>query len=191
MMPRRLPLALALAVLLLSGRSLILAQSAALIVESPTLTAHETIPRDHTPDGRNASPALTWRGLPAGTRELAVVCADFGAGNPPPWVHWIVYGIPATAAGLPENLPLGGEEPMPEAIRGAQQGLNGWRRALYRGPAPPPGKPHVYHFTVYALDSQIAPAAGQPPFTRAELMAAMRGHVLAEGSLVAVYQRQK
>ena len=44
-----------------------------------------------------------------------MVCADFGAGSPPPWVHWIVYGIPATAGGLPEGLPILPETPMPRS----------------------------------------------------------------------------
>ena len=112
------------------------------------MASGETMPRRYTPDGHNVSPPITWSGLPEGTREIAVVCADFGAGSPPPWVHWIVYGIPATAGGLPEGLPILPETPMPAELDGAIQGLNGWRRPYYRGPAPPAGTPHLYHFTV-------------------------------------------
>lgn len=101
---------------------------ARLTVESPAFEQNGAIPRQFTPDGNNVSPPLRWSGVPSGTREFAVVCADFGAGNPPPWVHWIVYGIPATAKGLPENLPIEAAAPMPASIAGAQQGLNGWRR---------------------------------------------------------------
>ena len=99
-----------------------------IVVESPTIAAGETMPRMYTPDGRNLSPPLTWKDLPEGTRQLAVVCADFGAGNPPPWVHWIIYGIPATASGLPEGLPIISGQAMPDEISGAIQGHNGWRR---------------------------------------------------------------
>ena len=33
------------------------------------------------------------------------------------------------------------------------QGVSGFRRPIYCGPAPPPGKPHHYHFVVFALDA--------------------------------------
>ncbi len=75
-------------------------------VASPTLKADETMPRDYTPDGRNLSPPLTWSNLPAATKEIAVVCEDPDAGNPPPFVHWVIYKIPATAKGLPEGIPI-------------------------------------------------------------------------------------
>ena len=107
-------------------------------VESRAVKTAEMMTRDYTPDGRNVSPPLSWTNVPAGTKELAVVCADFGAGNPPPWVHWIIYKIPPTAAGLPEAIPFDAATPMPREVAGAVQGLNGWRKAIYRGPAPPP-----------------------------------------------------
>jgi Raf kinase inhibitor-like YbhB/YbcL family protein len=159
-------------------------------VSSPTLKEGEAIPRQYTPDGRNDSPPLTWTGVPAGARELAVVCEDPDAGNPPPFVHWIVYRIPATAKGLPEALPIDAATKMPADLSGAVQGTNGFRRTLYRGPAPPPGKPHNYHFVVYALDAPVAVKAGQPPMTRAELLEAIKGHVIGQGELVAIYERQ-
>jgi len=58
-----------------------------ILVESPVLTSGDAMPRVYTPDGQNLSPPLTWSNLPDGTREIAVLCSDFGAGNPPPWVH--------------------------------------------------------------------------------------------------------
>ena len=155
-------------------------------VESPAIASGATMPRSYTPDGRNVSPPITWTRLPAGTRELAVVCADFGAGNPPPWVHWIIYGIPATAGGLPEGLPILPETAMPAELAGAIQGLNGWRRPYYRGPAPPAGTPHLYHFTVYALDE---PLGLEPGLTRRKLLEAMEGHVIGRGDLVPIYER--
>ena len=119
-----------------------------LVIDSPTLKAGAMMPRDYTPDGRNVSPPLTWTNVPAGTRGFAVVCEDFDAGNPPPFVHWVIYNIPGTAKGLPENVPIDPSIPMPAELAGAVQGLNGFKRAMYRGPAPPAGKPHRYHFVV-------------------------------------------
>jgi Raf kinase inhibitor-like YbhB/YbcL family protein len=158
-------------------------------VSSPTLRQGEPVPRDHTPDGRNDSPALTWSNVPPGTKEFAVLCEDPGVGNPPPFVHWIVYGIPGTAKGLPATLPIDGS-PMPTEIAGTVQGLSGFRRAIYRGPAPPPGKVHEYHFVVYALDAKVQPKPNQPPLTRAQLLEAIEGHVIGKGELVATYERK-
>ena len=144
------------------------------------------MPRDYTPDGRNLSPPLTWKNLPEGTKEIAVVCADFGAGNPPPWVHWVIYGIPAKVNGLPIGLPIQKDEPLPAELANAKQGLNSWKLPLYRGPAPPPAKPHVYHFTVYALDAQLNLPQG---LNREELLEEMAGHILGQGDLVPIYER--
>jgi Raf kinase inhibitor-like YbhB/YbcL family protein len=158
-------------------------------VTSPTLKEGETIPRQYTPDGRNDSPPLAWSGVPAAAKELAVVCEDPDAGNPPPFVHWVVYKIPATAKGLPEALPIDSTTKMPADLAGTVQGTNGFRRTLYRGPAPPAGKPHHYHFVVYALDAPIATKPGQVPLTRGELLEAIKGHVIGQGELVALYER--
>src|SRR5712671_237619 len=158
-------------------------------VSSPTLKEGEPIPAAHSPDGRNDSPSLEWRNAPAATKEFAVVCEDPDAGNPPPFVHWVVYKIPASAQRLPTALPIDGSA-MPPEIDGALQGLSGFRRALYRGPAPPPGKVHHYHFIVYALDTAIETKADQPPLTRAQLLEAMRGHIIGQGELVATYERK-
>jgi Raf kinase inhibitor-like YbhB/YbcL family protein len=156
-------------------------------VESSTVKADQTIPREHTADGPNVSPSLTWSNLPAGTKELAVVLEDPDAGNPPPFVHWVMYKIPATAKGLPENVPFEPGVPMPAEIAGAVQGVSGFRRPIYRGPAPPPGKPHHYHFVVYALDANLDL---KPGLNRLELLDAIKGHVIGQGELVAVYERK-
>jgi Raf kinase inhibitor-like YbhB/YbcL family protein len=159
-----------------------------LTVTSPTLVADRPMPRQHTPDGRNDSPALAWSGAPAATKEFAVVCEDPDAGNPPPFVHWVLYKIPPTATGLPEALPFDGS-PLPASLTGAVQGLSGFRRPYYRGPAPPPGKPHHYHFIVYALDTAL-PAPTLLPMTRAELLGAMKGHIIGQGEIVSIYERK-
>jgi Raf kinase inhibitor-like YbhB/YbcL family protein len=163
------------------------AQAAAqLVVESPTIAAGQPIPRDHSPDGRNESPPLSWGGLPAGTRQLAVICEDHGAGNPPPWVHWIVYNVPASATGLPQGIPFDADDAMPAGLDGVRQGSNGWGLAMYRGPAPPAGTVHEYEFTVFALDSALDLPGG---LNRAELLHAIEDHVLGRATLAATYPR--
>ncbi len=164
------------------------AQSAAtLVVTSPTLKAGETIPADYTADGKNISPPLQWSGAPASTKEFAVVCDDPDVPMPQPFVHWVIYKIPGTAKGLPENIPIDPAVAMPAEVAGAVQGTSGFRRPIYRGPAPPPGKPHHYHFKVYAIDAVLDLKAG---LTKAELLEAIKGHVVGEGELVAIYERK-
>jgi len=185
------PYMLAASALFVATSDMLVAQTptAQLLLSSPTLNHGESVPIAHTPDGRNDSPAIAWSNVPVGTKEFAVVCEDPDAGNPPPFVHWVVYRIPATAKGLPVALPIDGSA-MPTEISGAVQGLSGFRRALYRGPAPPRGKVHHYHFIVYALDAPIAVQADQPPLTRAQLLAAMQGHIIGKGEIVATYERK-
>jgi Raf kinase inhibitor-like YbhB/YbcL family protein len=165
-----------------------LAQTVAtLTVTSPAIKAGETIPAEYTADGRNVSPPLQWTGAPATTKEFAIVCDDPDVPMPQPFVHWVIYKIPGTANGVPENLPIDPATPMPAEITGALQGPSGFRRPIYRGPAPPPGKPHHYHFRVYAIDAVLDL---KPGLNKAELVEAIKGHVVAEGELVAIYERK-
>jgi Raf kinase inhibitor-like YbhB/YbcL family protein len=163
---------------------------ATLTVTSPTLKANETVPVDHTADGRNVSPALMWSGAPANTKQFALIYDDPDVmfGNPPAsFVHWVVYKIPGTATGLPAELPMDAVLTGPSEIAGTIQGLSGFKRTGYRGPAPPPGKPHHYTWTVYALDAELPL---EPGLNRNQLLEAMKGHIIGQGSLVAIYERK-
>lgn len=163
------------------------AQAPAVItVTSATLKANETIAKDHTADGRNVSPALMWSGAPTATKQFALVCDDPDVPMPGGFVHWVVYKIPGAAKGLPAELPMDATLAAPADIAGTIQGISGFRRAGYRGPAPPPGKPHHYTFTVYALDAELPLAEG---LNRTQLMEAIKGHIIGQGSLVALYER--
>ena len=177
------------AALMLSVASVASAQTpAAITVTSPTLKANEVVPIDHTADGKNTSPALSWAGAPAGTKQFALVYDDpdvvFGGQT---FVHWVVYKIPGTAKGLPADLPMDAVLTGPADIAGSIQGLSGFKRTGYRGPAPPPGKPHHYTWTVYALDAELPLAEG---LNRNQLMEAIKGHIIGQGSLVAIYERK-
>ena len=74
----------------------------------------------------------------------------------------------------------------PAELAGAIQGPSGFRQTGYRGPAPPPGKPHHYTFTVYALDADLPLAPG---LNRNQLMEAIKGHIIGQGALVSLYER--
>jgi Raf kinase inhibitor-like YbhB/YbcL family protein len=177
------------AALVLSLAATAVAQTpATLTVTSPTLKANEVVPIDHTADGKNVSPALSWTGAPANTKQFALVYDDpdvvFGGQT---FVHWVVYKIPGTAKGLPAELPMDPVLTAPADIAGSIQGLSGFKRTGYRGPAPPPGKPHHYTWTVYALDAELPLEQG---LNRNQLMEAMKGHLIGQGSLVAIYERK-
>jgi len=178
----------ALAIAVVFAASAAAQAPATITVTSPTLKANEVVPIDHTADGKNLSPALMWSGAPANTKQFALVYDDpdvmFGGQT---FVHWVVYKIPGTATGLPAELPMDAVLTAPPEIAGAIQGLSGFRRAGYRGPAPPPGKPHHYTWTVYALDAELPL---EPGLNRNQLMDAIKGHIIGQGSLVAIYERK-
>ncbi len=154
----------------------------AIQVTSPAFTAGASIPRKHSGEGDDLSPPLAWSGLPEGTQAVAVICDDPDAPTAEPWVHWVIYDLPPAAAGLPEGVPS--QETLAD---GTKQGLNTWPRLGYNGPMPPPGHgPHRYFFKVYALD---APTGLEPRATKSDILAAIDGHILAQGELVGTYER--
>lgn len=156
----------------------------AMEIQSPSFRPNEPIPKRFTGDGEDISPQLTWTGMPQDARELALICDDPDAPRPEPWVHWVIYKIPAQATGLPENVAK--TETLDEPA-GLLQGRNSWRRIGYGGPAPPPGHGvHHYHFKLYALDTVLSTGPGMD---KDQLLAAMKGHILAECELVGTYER--
>jgi Raf kinase inhibitor-like YbhB/YbcL family protein len=68
---------------------------------------------------------------------------------------------------------------------GAKHGKNDFRKFGYGGPCPPGGT-HRYYFKVYALDSMLNLDAG---IMKADLVQAMKGHILVEGQLMGRYKR--
>lgn len=160
-----------------------------IIVESQAFKAGEPLPKDYALEGRNLSPPLTWRNLPAGTKQLAVLVEDPGGANPTPNVLWVLYKIPATTTGLPEHVPPGATLSTPAELAGAMQGVADYGSVEpgYRGPSPPRGAAHHYRFIVFALDAALDL---KPNLDRMGLLRAMQGHVIGEGEIVATYQRQ-
>lgn len=163
-------------------------QAANLTLESAAFRDGEAIPLAHSPYGDNVSPALTWSSVPAGTEQFALILDDPDAPMAEPFVHWVLYNIPGSARGLPEGLPTDASLQEPSRLAGTIQGLTGRRRPGYFGPRPPAGSgPHHYTFTLYALDADLDL---QPGLNKAELLAAIEGHVIGEGKLVGLYEAQ-
>jgi hypothetical protein len=138
------------------------------------------IPAKFTCSGAGISPQLAWSAPPAKTASLALIVTDPDAPRGT-WVHWVLYNLPAGTRALPEGLPVLGQLP-----DGALQGRNDFGNIGYGGPCPPPGSPHHYVFTLYALDAKLNLPAGA---TRAQVEAALPGHILASGRLVGLYQQ--
>jgi Raf kinase inhibitor-like YbhB/YbcL family protein len=137
------------------------------------------IPSKHTCDGQDVSPALKWPSVPDGTKSIALICDDPDASRGA-FVHWVLYNLPADARELPEG--ASGDGTLPA---GACQGTNDFGETGYNGPSPPGGT-HRYFFKLYALDATVNLHAGA---RKADLLQAMKGHILAEGQLMGKYKR--
>lgn len=157
----------------------------ALTLESSAFAPGTEIPREYTCQGIDVSPALSWSTVPATAKSLVLIVEDPDVPDPAApertWVHWVLYDIPATATGLPRDVPTEG---LPD---GTRDGQNDWKRAGWGGPCPPIGR-HRYVFKLYAL-SEPLPDMGLA--TARALEKAMKGHVVAEAELVGTYEKSK
>ncbi len=151
----------------------------ALVIISSVFSEGQAIPNRYTCDGPDVSPDLAWSGVPETAVSLALICDDPDAPMGT-WVHWVLFNIPADADGLPAEVPS-------DAIleNGARHGKNDFGKLGYGGPCPPGGT-HRYFFKFYALDTQVELDSGS---TKAELLEAMEGHILAEAQLMGIYSR--
>jgi Raf kinase inhibitor-like YbhB/YbcL family protein len=150
---------------------------------SAAFEAGKPIPKQYTGEGNDISPALAWSDLPEGTKEMALICDDPDAPRKEPWVHWVLAKIPADANGLAEGASAAKADKHPE---GMVEGKNDFGTIGYQGPMPPPGKAHRYFFRLYALDTSLEVKQG---LTKADLLKAMDGHILATGELMGTYER--
>jgi len=150
-------------------------------ITSTAFSNQGAIPALYTCEGKDISPPLVWTDVPAGAKSLALIVDDPDAPDPAApkmtWVHWVLYNLPATYAGLPEGI-----KTLPA---GTKEGLNDWKRTGYGGPCPPIGR-HRYYHKLYALDT-VLPDLKAP--TKAQLEQAMKGHVIGEAQLMGSYQK--
>lgn len=149
-------------------------------VQSSAFGMNGSIPARYTADGEDVAPPLAWSTPPPTAKSIAIIVDDPDAPDPAApqrtWVHWVVTGIPATTTSL------AGGRALPH---GVVMGTNDFRQRAWRGPSPPIGR-HRYFFKIYALDIQLA----APGITKIELLAAMKGHIVAQGELVGTYARE-
>jgi Raf kinase inhibitor-like YbhB/YbcL family protein len=149
-------------------------------LSSPAFEAGGSIPKKHTGEGEDVSPALSWSQAPGGTRSFAVVCHDPDAPlitqqGTYGFVHWVLYNIPAQITSLPEG------------VKDYTQGNNDFGKAGYGGPMPPNGHgPHRYYFWLLALkeETKLEPGLGM-----GELLAKVEPITAGMNRLVGIYER--
>jgi Raf kinase inhibitor-like YbhB/YbcL family protein len=184
--PRRRPVRAALLsiVFVLSLAAASKEATVTLRITSSAFADGTEIPAKYTCEGNDTSPPLAWSGVPAGAKSLVLIVDDPDAPDPKApkltWVHWVLYNLPPSSTGLPEA--VGAALPP-----GTKVGFNDWKRADFGGPCPPIGR-HRYFHKLYALDTELSLAKSA---TKADVEAAMRGHVLAEAQIMGTYQKAK
>ena len=154
-----------------------------MVLTSPDFQNQGMIPKKHTCDGRDISPALNWSNVPSEAKSLVLIVDDPDAPDPAApqrtWVHWVLYNIPVTSESLAQGIE---KRALP---KGTLEGLNDWGRTGFGGPCPPIGR-HRYFHKLYALNI-VLPDLKKP--TKAKLEAAMEGHVISKAELIGLYQK--
>ena len=188
-MPAFRSLLLAAAIMPLTGASLVAQQAGPpptpMGLTSSSFTDGGIIPDKYTQaTTAPVSPALAWTGVPAGTQSFALIVDDPDTAlqrTTNEVLHWAAFNIPATATSLPESVP--NEATLPD---GTIQPLNTGKKNGFMGPGARGNVYHHYTFQLYALDTKLSLG---PDATRAQIMAAMDGHVLAKAVLVGRFHR--
>lgn len=103
-------------------------------------------------NGENVSPQLVWENPPAGTQSFAVTIFDKDAPTGSGFWHWVIFNIPADVKELKSGA---GDISKGIAPNEAIQIRNDAGSFGYVGPCPPPGGPHEYLITVFALKSKL------------------------------------
>jgi Raf kinase inhibitor-like YbhB/YbcL family protein len=137
--------------------------------------------------GEGTSPAMTWANAPAGTQSFVLNMHDMDLARnktTEDQAHWVVWNIPATATALPEGVPKGSQL----ADGSYQISVTG---PMYRGPGAGANGPfHHYMFELYALDTKLDVTPSADAFeTRAKVMNAIQGHILAKAVYGGLFRR--
>lgn len=156
-----------------------------LTVSTKSFADQSAIPARHSYLQGNVSPDISWTAGPKGTKSYAVICQDPDAPRKDPWVHWIVFNIPADVQSLAQGL-----SNKAKLDHGIQQGRNDYpdrvKQIGWGGPNPPSGT-HRYYFYVYALDCDLPELKDKTP-NKDELLRAIKKHkVLGQGLLIGTY----
>jgi len=151
---------------------------------SPAFAQGGAIPALYTADGERISPPLVWIGVPPEAESLVLLIEDQDSPTPRPLVHAILADMkPADGELAAGALPSPGNQGEDLGM-----GRNSYMQRGWLPPDPPRGHgPHHYSFQMFALD--MVPEFRSVP-GRSALVDALRGHVIARGTLVGTYERR-
>ena len=152
-----------------------------MLVYSSAFKNGQAIPFDYTGDSGNGSvnPPLEISDVPSLAQSLAIICSDPDAPSGP-YIHWVIWNIPPSTAEISAGT-------APTGIAGRNSGgYNG-----YRGPNPPAGSVHHYHFTVYALNEMIPDNILTSYSNAADLEQVIAGHKLDQAEIIGTYSKDQ
>lgn len=148
-------------------------------LDTSSFASNGTIPPQYSCDGKDASPQLSWKGIPDKTETFALILSDPDAPGGT-FYHWVLFNIPKNITALAEgisNLPAG-----------TKAGKNSMNRMRYSGPCPPKGATHHYIFTLYALDTTLSLITGPDAET---LLHAMQNHIIGQTELRGLFSHPR
>jgi Raf kinase inhibitor-like YbhB/YbcL family protein len=134
--------------------------------------------------GDNLSPEISWNGVPASAKTLALVVWDQDAPVSGGFYHWLILNLPTGSNGLAEGA---GNISSHKAPAGSIQLVNDWGEPGYGGPCPPGHSRHRYHFILYALRSDQLPVTARTKIS--EAASQIKQAAVASGEVVLVYGR--
>jgi Raf kinase inhibitor-like YbhB/YbcL family protein len=135
-------------------------------------------------EGNNQSPHLAWSGAPAGTKSFAVTCLDPDAPTGSGFWHWLVVNIPPNVSELAVDA---GNPKTPKLPAQALQTRTDFGTPGYGGPCPPPGHPHRYLFTVFAVGIDTLPVTADT--SAAAIGFQLHFNTLAKAEIMGLYRR--
>jgi Raf kinase inhibitor-like YbhB/YbcL family protein len=142
------------------------------LLTSPVVEDMKELPQEFTGDGEAATPPLAWTGAPAGTKSYALIMDHADKEGNMKW-YWTQYDIPASTTSLAKNA---------HDIGKMGTGFKG--EVGYEPPMSKGAGSRTYVITMYALNEPLN-VAGKPG--RKELLAAMKGKMIASSSLRVVH----
>ncbi|PKL69231.1 MAG: YbhB/YbcL family Raf kinase inhibitor-like protein [Methanomicrobiales archaeon HGW-Methanomicrobiales-1] len=155
------------------------APSDAFTLTVDSLVSGSALPEVYSCKGASESPAVSWVGVPVGTKSLVLILEDPDASSGT-FTHWLVYNIPVGSNTIP-----GGQTARKVLENGAQQGDTSAGSRGYYPPCPPIGTTHRYIFRLYAVDIDIT----QPTADRESIDMALQGHTIAKAEFLTTFTR--
>jgi Raf kinase inhibitor-like YbhB/YbcL family protein len=149
-------------------------------VKSDSFVECGLIPKEHTGEGVETSPHLSWD-YADGVKSWTIISDDPDAPGGT-YVHWVLFDLPGEKTSLPA-----GASGNTQLLDGGKEGVNGSGNTGYIGPYPPDGT-HHYYFKVYGLDETLGL---NEKATEEQVMEEMSRHtVVAEGQIMGHYSLQ-